>query len=404
MKKITLIASLCAIFMAPSLFAQEAQEVQYVEDETQGYVINDFKDNWFMTLGLGANFYVSKHDIHRDIMDRFAPNVNLSVGKWFTPVWGARLNLEALNIKGLGVAGCYGSVPGEFVNGYSKTRQAELGATLDVMANLTNLFCGYKPGRVYNATFYAGGGAYWTLVQDYNAKNEKDGVSSQDRLLTFHAGIINSFNVSKQVQLSLDLRASAIDGMRDYSAIRHNPMYLDLQAYLGITYLFNNRDWNHPVVPVCPEPVDCTPLINAAVADATADLKAQIKKLQDQLKNQKPQVVTVTEEAPLATVYFPIGKSNIKAGDKKVLEAVAEQMKATEDNYVIYGLADNVTGSAERNNVLREQRAENVKAQLVKYGVEEGRLSTKSVAEGLLSDSNDKYVSLDRAARIEVAK
>lgn len=63
MKKITLLAAACALFFAPAAVAQEAQEVQYVEDATQGYLMNSFKDNWFITAQGGVNVYFSHHDV-----------------------------------------------------------------------------------------------------------------------------------------------------------------------------------------------------------------------------------------------------------------------------------------------------------------------------------------------------
>lgn len=93
MKKITFLAGLCALFFAPTLAAQETvveevvnvQDVQYVEDPTQGYVMNSFWDNWFITGQVGANVYFSKHDGLRSFQDRFSPAANLYIGKWFTP-------------------------------------------------------------------------------------------------------------------------------------------------------------------------------------------------------------------------------------------------------------------------------------------------------------------------------
>ena len=108
MKKITLLACACALF-GSSLSAQEAQEVQYVEDASQGYLINSFKDNWFITAQGGIDAYFSHHDVHRDFGDRIAPAANLYVGKWFTPVWGARIGAEWMSAKGLGEAGSTGT-------------------------------------------------------------------------------------------------------------------------------------------------------------------------------------------------------------------------------------------------------------------------------------------------------
>lgn len=90
---------------------------------------------------------------------------------------------------------------------------------------------------------------------------ERDGwEKGPNTAVALRGGIINSFNVSKQVQLSLDLRYSCMVGHADGgndAGSRHNN---DLAAFLGVTYLFPNRTWNAPVVPVCPEPENCDAL------------------------------------------------------------------------------------------------------------------------------------------------
>lgn len=401
MKKITLLASACALFVAPSLFAQEAQEVQYVEDATQGYLMNSFKDNWFITAEGGVNVYFSKHDVHRDLKDRFAPNAAIYVGKWFTPTWGARIGVDFLGNKGLGESSAADILQNEYrPDGYYKTYHNHVGPVVDVMANLTNLFCGYKPGRIYNFVLYAGGGGYWTLAKEYKNGKDEGYKDSGDKVLTFRAGIINSFNVSKQVQLSLDLRASAIDGVPDYNG-GQNRTYLDVQAYLGLTYLFNQREWKHPVVPVCPPAENCDALrARLAAADARiADLESQLR---DCLN--RPVEVKEVEKAPLATIYYPIGRYNLTREDRNVLGAIAEVMKSdTNKHYVLTGWADNYTGTDKINIRLRHNRVNGVYNNLLKNGVAASQL-TATTNNGNLCDLGEKYVALDRAVTIEEGK
>ena len=401
MKKITLLASLCAMFVAPSLFAQEAQEIQYVEDASQGYLMNSFKDNWFITAEGGVNVYFSKFDAHRKFQDRFAPNAGLYVGKWFTPVWGARIGVDFLSNKGLGDKNAKDILLDKgLVDGYYKTRHNHIGPAFDVMANLTNLFCGYKPSRIYNFVLYAGAGGYWTMAKEYTNGKDNGYKDSGDKVLTFRAGFINSFNVSKQVQLSLDLRASAIDGIPDYSG-GQNRTYLDVQAYLGLTYLFNQREWKHPVVPVCPPAENCDALrARLAAADARiADLEQQLR---DCLN--RPVEVKEVEAAPLATIYYPIGRYNLTREDRNVLGAIAEVMKSnTDKHYVLTGWADNYTGSDKVNIRLRHNRVNGVYNNLVKNGVAASQL-TATTNNGNLCDLGEKYVALDRAVTIEEGK
>lgn len=401
MKKITLLVCACVLFFGSMATAQEAsQEITYVEDPSQGYLLNSFKDNWFITAQGGVDMYFSHHDVHRNFADRFAPAAGLYVGKWFSPIFGGRIGVDFLSLKGLGTEGSTAILLDEpMVGDYYKTRQNEIGPAFDLMVNLTNWWCGYKPGRIYNATLYAGAGGYWTLGKQYKANGESDGWhNTHDRVLTFRAGLINSFNVSKQVQLFLDLRASAIDGIRDTYDDGENRTYLAVQAYLGVTYLFKDREWHAPVVPVCPEPENCDALrARLSAADARiADLEAQLR----DCLNRPVETVEVNK-APLATIYYPINVYRLSRSDNNVLEAVAEVMKANPDShYTLTGWADNYTGTDEINIRLRHNRVNGVQKKLVKCGVPESQL-TATTNNGNLCDLGEKYVALDRAVTIE---
>ena len=392
------------MFIAPQLVAQEAQEVQYVEDPAQGVLINDFKSNWFITLQGGANVYFSSKDVVRDFTDRFAPAANIYVGKWFTPVWGARLGLDWIYVKGMGVEGATGYLPNDHrTNGYFKTRNQHFGPSLDLMLNLTNLFCGYKPGRVYNLVGYAGGGAYFNIARKHDAQGNADGWDfGNDQVLHWRAGIINSFNVSKSVALSLDLRASAIDGLYDKATLE-NRTYLDVQAYLGVTFLLGNSEWKAPIVPVCPPAENCDAYrARLSAADARiADLEQQLR----DCLNRPVEVKEVESNAPLATIYYPIGVSRLTREDNNVLGAIAEVMKANPNtNYVLTGWADNYTGTDAFNKQLRQKRVQGVYNRLVKNGVPESQLTATTNDGSLCGDLGEKYVSLDRAVTIEEAK
>ena len=167
MKKSYLLALGCAM-LAGTAVAQNAQEVTYVEDPAQGYLFNKFSDNWFIQGEGGGSVGFTDDDSHRPFGDRFAPAASLYVGKWFSPLLGIRGGADFLAVKGLSKLDnevSIGARPDEHIydGQYYKTKQNYFGPAFDVMLNLTNWWCGYRPGRVYNADVYAGGGLYWTL-------------------------------------------------------------------------------------------------------------------------------------------------------------------------------------------------------------------------------------------------
>lgn len=400
MKK-TLLALVCAMFLGQSAMAQD---VQYVEDPSQGYLFNRFKDNWFITGEGGGNVFFSPGDVNRDWQDRWMPAASLYVGKWFSPIVGLRLGASWLSMKGLSeVADAPGVQPDKgTVNGLYKQTFSHVGPVFDAMVNFTNWWCGYKPGRIYNFTMYAGAGAYFTFARDYSTSDHKY-KNVKDNVLIVRAGIINSFNVSKHVQLSLDLRFTAIDNHRDQLYMSWNKTAYDASAFLGVTYLFNDCEWHAPVVPICPEVENCDEYIAAlAAADLRiADLEAQLAAC---LARPTEVIVEEAAPAPLATIYFPINVSKLTPEDVRVVNACAEVMLANPTTkYVVTGWADNYTGNDQINHRLRLNRAASVEKQLIKAGVAHSQFET-TINNGNLVDMGEKFVALDRATTITVAQ
>ena len=251
MKKSVLLAlAAVALGAAPAV----AQEVVYEPDCNQGILRNSAKDNWSITVEGGANMLFGKHDIDAPIKDRIGGNAAIYAGKWVDPNFGFRFGVNWMMPKGATKAnGEYRHAgAGAFDNGSYPEKFMGFGPEFDVMINLTNWWCGYRPDRIYNSTVYFGGGAYWTTAYlDGEWKNAHNFNTS------LRAGWINSFNVSKAVQLFLDVRFSTFDGPQETVKFEKKTVG-DLQAYVGVTYNFNKRTWDAPVVPVCPEVPDCS--------------------------------------------------------------------------------------------------------------------------------------------------
>ncbi len=390
--------------LAGTAFAQNAQEVTYVEDPSQGYLFNSFSSNWFIQAEGGAAVGFTKSDSERKFTDRFTPAASLYVGKWYSPIIGTRIGVDFLSVKGVVKDGCFAIGAREWDtpvnNTFTKTKVNYIGPSFDVMLNLTNWWCGYKPNRVYNAYFYAGGAYYWTLAKkatnatatEFEWKNAHDGV------LALRAGLTQDFNISRHFALGLDLRATAVSN--------HNDDWGGIgvvgQALITATYKFNKTDWSAPVVPVCPPAENCDEYrARLQAADARiADLEAQLKAcLARPVEKQ-----VVASKAPLATIYYPANAYRLTSVDRKVLQSVANVMTSdTSKKYDLTGWADNYTGTDAYNARLRENRVNTVKNQLVKYGVSSDQLNA-TTNSGNRVDLGDKCLTLDRCVTIEAAE
>ena len=399
MKKIALIAALCAM-MVPSL---NAQEVTYVEDPAQGYLLNSFKDNWFIQAEAGAGVLMSPNDKKVDSFgDRIGYSFQLSVGKWFSPVVGIRGGADAYLGKGaaLGLTNDIGVRPDLDIAGNLYGQKVwQFGPTFDVLVNLTNWWMGYKPGRVYNGIFYVGAAVNFTCAKDLE-NNDWSFEYADSHNLSIRTGLLNKFAVSKRVDILLDLRCDLVQEHFDTEKTRN----LYATALLGLGYNFGKTEWKAPVTAVCPT-WKYTDAEGDALAARLQAAEAKIADLEKQLRdclNRKPEVIE-KDDAPLATIYYPIGKSTITGVNTKIVNAVAEVMKQSDKNYVLTGWADNYTGTDKINAKLRKDRVNGVKKALVRKGVAADRLDAQ-INDGNLTNFGAKCASLDRAVTINEAK
>ena len=415
MKKITLMALACALFMAPAV--ANAQEVTYVEDPAQGYTFNRFQDNWFVGAMGGAGIMMSKWDRQVDFGKKLGLKGSLVVGKWFSPIVGLRVMGEFNQMKGAteaidGMA--IRTDKSSKLNKNATTRSNfqqfnNIGVAGDAMLNLTSWILGYQPGRFYNAIPYVGASIHWAYY-----KENKNGTGSwkyagghgPSRNLSLRAGLLNNFAVSNAVDIMLDLR---FEMMQEHVDGHGNRTWVEYpSAMLGIGYKFNKREWTAPVVPICP-----TYKYTDAEGDAlVARLQAADRKIADlenQLRNcgkpgpqPGPQPAT---DAPLATVYFPINVSKIVGVQNDVVDAVANVMLQESKNYQLTGWADNYTGNNQINTRLRKDRVATVKKALVGKGVAENRLDTQIDDRNRPDvDFGPKSAPLSRAVTIVRAK
>ena len=407
MKKISLVALLCALFTAPFV---QAQEVTYVEDPSQGYLFNRFQDNWFIHGEVGGGVLMGPYDSHLGFGDRLGWSFQLNFGKWFSPVIGFRVGADMYQAKGLLHPHHDNDLIGvrydeDMVEGTYKTRAWNIGPTFDILLNLTNWWCGYKPNRVYNAILYTGAACNIALTRDLSeiagSIKKGDWKYSGSNNLSWRVGFLNTFALSKAVDLTLDFRFDLVMEHFDGTYDKRNPY---AAALLGFAYKFQKREWKAPITAVCPT-WKYTDAEGDALAARLKAAEAKIADLEKQLRdclNRKPEVIT-REEGPLATVYFPINKSTITGVQTKVVDAVAGVMQDTDKNYVLTGWADNYTGNDKINTKLRKDRVAAVKKALVKKGVDEGRLDAQ-INDGNLTNFGAKCASLDRAVTVQEAK
>ena len=416
MKKIALLVILCAAYLIPSVSV--AQEVTYVEDPSQGYLLNRMRDNWFITADGGVGIIMSAYDKHQKFGDRLGAKADLFIGKWFSPLLGLRGGVDFEQLKGATWTGNYaalGYLGKNSLDGgaYRGQHFNDVGLVGDILFNVSNWLVGYKPHRFYNAIFYVGMTVNWVYAHSgarpnsygawkYGANDDED----HSRNYSMQAGLLNSFAITKKIDINLDLRFDLMQEHIDGAGMGYRTWNEYPGVLIGMTYKFGKSEWNAPIQMQCPE-WKYTDNEGDALTANLNNANRKIGDLEDQLRKcleKKPEASNLDEsdkgDAPLATVYFPINRTDVLGVQRNVVDAVAEVMKNENRNYLLTGWADNYTGNDQINVRLRKGRVATVKNELVKKGVAESRLETQ-INNGELTNYGPKCASLDRAVTIQ---
>ncbi len=413
MKKIALFALFCASCLVPLLTS--AQEVTYVEDPSQGYLLNRMRDNWFITADGGVGLMMSSYDKHEHFGHRLGAKADFFVGKWFSPLLGLRGGVDFEQIKGATWTGNYAALgyrnwPRQLDGGkFVPQHFNNFGLVGDVLFNVSNWLCGYKPHRFYNCIFYVGMTVNWVYARDgarpvsdgpwhYGANDDPD----HSRNYSMQTGILNSFAITKKIDFNVDLRFDLMQEHIDGAGMGYRTWNEYPGILLGMTYKFGKSEWNAPVQVVCPE-WKYTDAEGDALVASLNDANRKIADLENQLRDCLEKKNTVSSPAAivrsrgLGDVYK---RQEVLGVQRNVVNAVAEVMKNESRDYTLTGWADNYTGNDKINTRLRKGRVATVKNELVKLGVAEGRLETQ-IDAGELTDYGPKAASLDRAVTIK---
>lgn len=345
-----------------------------------GLTTNRFWDNWEVAAAFGNSFLGVSSDDPGKFKDRNSWNANISFTKWALPALGMRLQLDGGQFQNYSLdPTTYGDglfhSPYVFVHG-------------DVLINLSNWIGGYRDDRIYYAIPYVGFGV--------TTMNFTGSTGSKNTEYAFSAGMLHKFRVSRQWDIELDTRTWILREGSLAPEIRGDGKYaVTFSASIGVAYRFNKRGWT----PALTE-VDVAGYV-AAVAELSEDLAitdaelvevaAVAAKLNDDNKSLKAQLAECNKakQQPAPTsctktegvVFFNIGEAKLTDYAQATLNGYIATLKDCGSNLTVTGYADKETGNAEINERLSEERAEAVKAYMVKHGVAAERITTKWVGD-----------------------
>lgn len=310
-----------------------------------------------------------------------APHITLSLGKWFTPVWGVRAqgglwkacfdtqhSFGTYDANGVGVG---------TAAGYDKTVGQ---IRLDAIYNLSNAIWGYNPDRLFTLSAFAGPGL--TIAKTANAMIEKNETSWQRvpagelkgrAYINGSVGLLGKFNVNEYFDIDVEARGELAASYLGHVSTAKTVGGIYVGA--GVTYTFGGKKFAPYISKVDQD------AINAEInkyRDELAQAQSDLANAKNALANVKPEVKEVVKEVEVAgprAIFFKIGSARLDDYGKVNIKLAAKILKANPDKkYKVAGYADKATGSASWNQKLSEKRAQVVYDTLISEGVSKDQL------------------------------
>ena len=406
MKKLFVLIAAAAMIAPATLFAQD--KVSRTEDDNTITVIeetetptgrivtttvmeknsvftNGFWHNWQLNAGLGTQLYYGENDwkvAKKTEMFAF-PSIDLYLTKWVSPSFGVGIGANWSKFKGL-----YQTTPGSslnarqtnanfrpdkvtyYTNADSKYDYENLalqrGSYLDLFAlahaNLMNLFGGYKPYRFYQIDAYAGGGVLFGFSDSGTVPSA-----------AFNAGLINTFRLTDQLSLMLNLRGALVGDDFDGEAYLDEPTQKHWDANNKLDGIFGatlGLAWNigkdHS---------------KWRLADRISTYQYDKETIEKIVKEEVPvEKIVYVNEAPEVWFHinFVVDRWDISKKELINIHAVADLIKSTPNTkYLVCGYADKQTATPAHNLMLSKNRVEAVYNALVnEFGVDPAQLVT----------------------------
>ncbi|MCL1943197.1 MAG: OmpA family protein [Candidatus Azobacteroides sp.] len=349
------------LFVMVPLFA-------FSQSQKETVSLNKFWDNWFISAGGGVQTFIGesyRDDQRGDFFkfkDYWTPAVTLSVGKYFTPVIGLRIQGYGWSVYDKPI---YGDNKIKYIGGHG-----------DVMFNLNNLFGKYNPNRFFTITPWLGAGFNYRF-----ADNDAPFTWGKRRNASINGGVLLGFRLTNAIDLNLEVQGMMTGD--DFNNVVVDRSYEGIAAAtIGLTYKFKKRDFE-----VC-QPMDQALIdqLNGQINSLRNDLNACLAKTCPPCpavncpEVPKPATVVQGECPPAAfgVVKFSIGSSVITTDQQLNVYLASDYLKNHPDvNIKVVGYADKKTGNPTLNLKLSEQRAKAVTKMLAdKYGIAQNRIET----------------------------
>jgi len=358
--------------------------------EQKGTTEYVFEPHWYVQVQpLGAQYTLGEVSFG----DLLSYNVQATVGRQFSKLWGARLAVNAWQSK----AGSKFDIS----NKEYKWKWNYVAPTIDATFNLSNALFGFNPNRVFNLSAFAGLGlnigfsngeaadadkairAMGTIVgtngTTYTTNQGLDYLWDGTKVrLMGQFGLMGDFKVSDKVSIGLELSANTLNDKYNSKKAKNWDWYFN--ALAGVKIALGNT-YSTRFIPA-PEP------------EIRYVEKVVEKVVEVPAKVEEPEAKT---EALRRDIFFAIGKTVIRKSEQQKVNEVVEYLNANPEAKVnITGYADAGTGNDRINDRLAAGRADVVVKALKKAGIAASRISydSKGARVQPFADNDSNRVSI----------
>ena len=330
---------------------------------------DEFRGHWYIQVQGGVGQTVGETSFGSLI----SPSAAFNFGYRFTPVWGLRAGLSGWQGKGavLGPTEVY--------------RYNYLQGSVDVTADICGIFSGYRAGRSLSPYLFAGVGVNGGF--NNSEANSLSGRFPEDNLLWTGRSILpagrfglgTGIRITDAVHFNVEVNANIL-GDR-FNSKRGSAVDWQLGALAGFTFNIGLKKGRKaepvpssapvPVAVQMPEPSEPSEPSRPGAAEPSSESVDSAESGEPSSAESAPQFNPVQED-----IYFSIGKSVIRPGEKTKLAEVISLLESYPEAVItVTGHADRATGSAGRNLELSKERARNVAAALMDGGVSGDRIT-----------------------------
>ena len=334
--------------------AQDAPKTEYV-----------FNPHWYVQGQIGAQYTLGEVKFG----DLISPNIQLGVGRQFSPIWGARFSVNSWQSKG-GINE-YSWADGAKV-GKEKYNWKYIAPMVDGTLNLSNALCGYNPTRTVSVGLLAGIGLNVGFSNDdavalaatadkhnHGSENLKYAWDGTKVRFVGRVGANVDFRIDDAWSIGIEANANVLSDNYNSKKAGNGDWYFN--ALVGVRYNIGKTYSTRTITP--PAPVE---KIVERIVEKIVEVPA---KTEERVKGGKLR----------REVFFTIGKNKISQdGFNKIQEVVDFMKKYPEATVTVTGYADRGTGSAKFNDRIAARRADVVETELVNRGIARDRIVKSS--------------------------